>query len=241
MKFKLITAWFAVSSLAAISAHAQTVDLSWDNCAPIATNKVLPEGAPVTFYASVTGQSEGHAAYEIWWLIGDSQQSLPDAWRFDGAGCTASLFAYNSRPPHELQSSCPPFAANTQPQYPMSVFQLASSTVLPVPSTAGIGMFVISYPNKVMSADPGMRYHLVQFMHDFTYASIGETTPDACGGFGNTMTIQLMPNKVNWLDVNGVERRWSVGNGTLTFQGVSRNTVPAVAATWGSIKGQYRN
>ena len=103
MKLSLTPAILAVS-LFALPAHAQTVDLSWNTCSPIVTSKIAPEGALVSFYASITGQSEGHKGYELWWLVGNASQALPDAWRFDGAGCTASAFAYNSRAPHDMAS-----------------------------------------------------------------------------------------------------------------------------------------
>ena len=71
MKLSLTPAILAVS-LFALPAHAQTVDLSWNTCSPIVTSKIAPEGALVSFYASITGQSEGHKGYELWWLVGNA-------------------------------------------------------------------------------------------------------------------------------------------------------------------------
>jgi hypothetical protein len=218
-----------------------TIDLSWDDCSPIVSAKDSPAAGPVTFFASVIGNSDAHKAHQVWWVVGDAQFSLPDAWRFDAAGCNAGFYFYSSQPPVPLAKSCPPFVPRVQQQFTIPLFQLAPPSLPWVP-TMGTGFFAVSYPSGVTALDPQKRYLLASFTHDFTWAVEGAGTPDqTCGGFEVPVCIQLVRERVTYLDANGEERLFNIGNATLTFRGTKTCfTTPAHAATWGSIKNQYR-
>ena len=237
---RISTAWFVATALAfATTAEAQTVDLSWDQCIPIQTDKLAPNpGGPVKFHASVIGQAAGHQAYQVWWIVGDSNNQIPDAWRFDAAGCNGGFFTFSSQPPSALAKSCPPFVPAATQQFTIPVFQLAPPP-LGYPVTMGNGFLAVSYPATVQNPNAATRYHLASFLLDFTFGTVGQTPPDlsSCGGMEIGTTIRLIPDRVSWLDLQSVEHPFQIGNSLLRWNG---GAVPANASTWGSIKNQYR-
>ena len=152
---RLLTTVLALAFVAAAGAsHAQTVDLSWDNCTPIVTNKdtALP-GGPLSFFASVLGQTTPHQAYQVWWLVGDANAQLPDAWRFDAAGCNGGFITYNDQPPTLMAKSCPPFVPAATQKVKIDAFQLAPPA-LGYATTAGNGSLSVSYPAGVLAPNP---------------------------------------------------------------------------------------
>jgi hypothetical protein len=241
---RLFTTVFALAALGAAGiSHAQTADISWDNCFPLVVNKDIGAAAgPVTFYASVVGQSVPHQAYQVWLLIGDANQTLPDAWRFDSGGCNAGFFNYAAQPPVALAKSCPGFVPQATQAFPVGIFQLAPPG-LGYATTTGNGFIANAYPAGVPSPNPATRYHLCGFTHDMTFASVGPTPVDlsTCGNVETPVCINLIRNRVSWLDMAGAEFVFAIGNGTLTVNSIAGcPAVPAKAKTWGEIKGQYR-
>ena len=241
---RLLTTLIVLGFLGAAGAsHAQTVDISWDNCTPLVTTKNIGAAAGAqTFYASVVGQTTPHQAYQVWWLVGDANAQLPDSWRFDSAGCNGGFFSYLAQPPVALAKSCPGFVPAATQQFTIPVFQL-SPPPLGYATTAGNGFLAVSYPTGMLTPNPATRYHLAGFTHDFTFASVGPTPGDlsTCGGVETPMCINLIRNRVSWLDMGGTEILFAIGNGTLTVNSMNGCPgVPAEASTWGSIKNQYR-
>src|SRR5262245_64497594 len=90
---KLLTLLFTFSGLtvATLSYGASgTVDITWGNtCTPVVTD-ITPAVGPVSMIASVIGNDETHAAYQVRYLIASAALTVPDAWRFDAAGCQGS-------------------------------------------------------------------------------------------------------------------------------------------------------
>jgi hypothetical protein len=222
--------------------HAQVVmDLSWDACSPIVVNKV-PTAGPQTFFASAIGATVAHKAYQVWWVVGDANQTLPDAWRFDAAGCNGGFYTFTSQPPTLLAKACPGFVPLATQQFTIPLFQLAPAP-LGYATTLGNGFLAVSYPNGSTNTTPTQRYHLCQFLLDFTFAVNGPTNPGVdCGGFETPMCINTVRQRSSWLDTNNVETLFDIGNASLTVHSVAGcPAIPARAATWGEIKGQYRN
>lgn len=240
---RLLTTLVVLASLGlAGSSHAQvTMDLSWDNCAPVVVDKV-PTAGPTTFYASAIGQTVAHKAYQVWWLVGDANKTLPDAWRFDAAGCNGGFYTFSAQPPTALSKTCPGFVPIATQQFTIPLFQL-SPAGLGYPTTLGNGFLAVSYPSGSTNANPAQRYHLAQFLLDFTFAVNGPTNPGVdCGGFETPMCINTVRQRASWLDSNDVETLFNIGNAFLTVHSVSGcPAIPARPATWGEIKGQYRN
>jgi hypothetical protein len=237
MRFVPAVASVIALALSSIAVRAQTIDLSWDACAPILQHK-MPVAGPVTFHASVTGQSQPHKGYEIWWVVGDANDAIPDAWHFDNLACNAGRFEFATQPTAALAKACPPFISPFIPSVTLVFYQM-SPPGLGLPTTLGNGSLGIGSPNHTTTVDPAQRCHAARFTLDFTDSSPGPTVPGvSCGGLNTMVTIRLVPGKAVWLDSALDEFEFEFGNSTLTF---GSDAVPASATTWGQIKGQYRN
>jgi hypothetical protein len=101
------------------------------------------------------------------------------------------------------------------------------------------------HPTVVTNVDPAIRYHLVRIVLDHTYSTLGPTVPgESCGGFAEPMCFYL--TRAEWVTMDIVERNFLVNQEYLTmndpnFFACFSGTVPARAATWGTIKAQYRD
>jgi len=227
------------------SSAVGTVDLSWNACSPIVSTVVAGTPGPVTLFLSVTGHDQPHLAYEAF-LILDAEAAGPlkDAWRFDAAGCQGSSFIeIRHIPPAALAKACPAM------QGPVSGLQIKDYAYDGLVSQARC-MLANAYPEGVSSPNPATRYFLMAVVLDHIYSVTGEGTPGVtCGGFEMDITIDFDsgcvgpfcggPSPPRWIDLQGNEIDFAVGQGSLTFCG-SCEPVPAIAKTWGSIKGQYR-
>jgi hypothetical protein len=225
------------------------LQLSWDQCAPLVLNKNSAAG-PNVLYASVQGHATEHQAYQVWLLLGDANHQLPDAWRFDAAGCNGGFFSFSAQPPVALAKTCPGFVPAVTQQFTIPVFQLAPPG-LGYLTTLGNAFLAVSYPSGSSNADPGTRYHLVGFTFDHTFSTAGPTPGDlsSCGSFERGMCIFAVPYKCSWLDLAGNEFAFRGVGGTQTTQVVYNGgtpdpncpgAIPARPSTWGSIKAQYK-
>jgi hypothetical protein len=216
-----------------------TVDFSWDACEPILATKPDPAAGPVTFYATVTGQRDSSVAHQVWWLVLDENFELPDAWRFDDAGCQATFYTYSTGV-LALAKSCPPLVPLDMPQIKLATFRL-SPPALGYPTTSGNGYLAVSYLEGSPNLDPNRRYLLAAFTHDFTWAVDGPGEPgQTCGGFDHAVCVQAIPNRLSFIRRDGMEFPWHIGNGVLSFRTTGGCPVTAAhASTWGSIKHQY--
>jgi hypothetical protein len=234
----LLTAAVVLASFAASPVRAQTIDLSWNGCSPIVADVAPAAGATLTAYASVTGQSQPHKAYQVWWVVGDVENRLPDAWRFDAGGCNAGFFTFTTQPSAALAKSCPPLVPAATQQFPVALYQLAPAG-LGFATTLGNGLLVVAYPTGSTATNPAQRYHAARFTLDFTYAVTGPGIGgSACGGLERPLSLRLVPGRSSWLDLNDVESEWGFGNAVLDVNGGTNVTA---VRTWGQIKGQYRH
>src|SRR5688572_30978452 len=89
---KLLTLLFTISglSLATIGQAADgVVEMTWGvTCTPIVTD-ITPTAGPTSIIVSELGNDQTHNAYQVRILVGsaDGSDAVPDAWRFDAAGC----------------------------------------------------------------------------------------------------------------------------------------------------------
>jgi hypothetical protein len=240
---RIVKTIVATASLAVLAAplHAQTLDLSWDQCAPVVAQKSGVAG-PATVYASVTGQTEGHKAYQVWLVIGDANDQVPDAWRFET--CMAGGATLSESPSASLAKSCPPFVPAATRRLVISAYAMMNEN-FPYPLTLARAVMAVAYPDGVASPDPGARYHLARYTFDLTGAVEGKSQPgESCGGLETPMTIRVMPGYATWIATSGGPADgypFQDGNVELRFETVpAGGAVPAVASSWGQIKGQYR-
>ncbi len=249
--------------LAAVStstATAQThpgagvAQISWDQCAPLIAAKT-PTAGPMVFYASVTGHSVAHQKYEIRFLLGDESRGLPDAWRFDPAGCNAGAFQFTGGPPPaDVPANCPVFVPQSIARTSVSTFGLVDPAWGYSPGL-GVGYLGLIYANGGAGSpnhDPVRRYLLGRFTLDHTWSVFGPTPGDgsACGGFERSICVILDQSLSGWTDLAGASWRFkSSGRDWITVKGeedglcspgILEPPTPAATSTWGVIKAQYR-
>ena len=233
------------------------IQFSWDTCDPIVTNKVGAQ-EPVTLYASVIGQDEGHSAYQVTILIGNRIPSVSepccnigdvsDAWGFDSftGGCNAGFVTMSANPPSAIAASCPPFV-------PLPIQTFLFTAVQFTPPSVGYNtnsMYLqaaMDYPGGAI-ANPATRYHLVSFTFDHTHSNFGPTPKDgsSCGGLDCRQFFYALPERCSWLTLDRQEKRFApplafpVAAFNLENSGGCDFVIPADASTWGSIKAQYK-
>ena len=103
---KLLTGMAILSTLlvSGVSQAADgTVSMSWTSC----TGPVDIAASPVitNLYITVTGMDVPHKAYDVRFLYGSATQQVPDAWRFDAAGCEGPTLIQQNL----SSKSCPGF------------------------------------------------------------------------------------------------------------------------------------
>jgi hypothetical protein len=229
----------ALSLIPAARAHAAaTLALTWDSCTgPV--DRVSSGPGPYSLYASVVGPNEPHKAYEVWVAIGDSQGLVPDAWRFDEAGCQGTARAtVDHLPPAAEAAACPALQGDLQS------LQIRAVDLWPaafgLPTTLLRVVLASAYPAGVQNPDLNQRYFLARFAFDHTRSVDGPGIPGAsCGGFETPMVLRDFRGA--YLTTDGVEVPFvGVGTATARFNSANRVALPVHPVTWGAIKSQYR-
>lgn len=255
---KLLTllAVFTCLTAATVSHAANgTVDLSWGTvCTPVVSD-ITPTAGDASLMISEIGNDQTHNAYQVYFILGSASKSVPDAWRFDAAGCQgSSLITINHLPPAAASKSCPAFQGASA-SIQIKDFSFLSPTS-GYASTMMRGTLANTYPATFTSVG-GTRYFLAQFIfnHLFSVTGAGDP-PNTCGGLETPMCIALLqgpaagsPGAVEagttsyLLAPSGVEVPFDRGaNNFATVNGLGGcPTVPVQATTWGQIKSQYRN
>jgi len=107
LKLRTGLAVLSFLALAGVSQAANgTVDMTWDSCTgPV--DKTTTVGAVYNLFISEIGLDQVHTAYDVRFVYGNASQTVPDAWRFDAAGCEAQLLSMDA-----TSKVCPPFAQN---------------------------------------------------------------------------------------------------------------------------------
>lgn len=233
---------------------APVLDLWWGDCSPIQRDRVLPSGEVTSkLVVFVNGMDQPHKAFQFNLYYGEhglpcAPVDVPDAWRYDFAGCQgASFFNMTTT---STSKTCPQLAGPN----PAEIKDLSYD-----PAISQMRLVIASgYAARV--PDPNVTYRLATITFDHTYAVTGAGVPGlTCGGFEKPICITTWggfnvhgdcyqgpyPN-ASYLDENGVEHPFGAGGpGFATFridpsiQACSLAT-PAEPKTWGSIKAQYR-
>ena len=252
---KLLTLLFTFSGLTVASigyAANGAIDLTWGaTCTPIVQN-ITPTNVATSMIASELGNDQTHNAYQVRALIGSATRTIPDAWRFDAAGCQGTSFIQlNHLPPAAASKACPAFqgAANTSFQLKDYHFVNPGSIY---DQTIVRFYLANTYPAGFTTL-AAQRYFLMQAIFDHTFSVNGATTPGTdCGGFETPMCIALLqgdrrPEESGTSSyiklADGLEYFFDNSpNSFLTVHGIAGcPAVPTHNATWGQIKSQYRN
>jgi hypothetical protein len=229
----------AIVAGAGSSAAQPSIRLSWDDCDPIVVNRNFT--GPGLYRMTFSGTNFGGAyqGYQLETRVRtEDGSSYPDAWRFDlnAGGCqgpSRMLFS-----PIGANPNCPPLQGSA----PLTLAEMRYEYPIDPPNTARLILFNVY---DTFQGDAQTRYHLYQLDFDHALSTAGPSVPGAtCGGAEVAMCFQFVYG--NYLDQNGVAHEdYVVENGFLTWNlptGLGRcpGATPAVAQTWGALKGQYR-
>lgn len=246
----LTLAFVGLAGSASATGAVPTVDLSWHDCSPVVTSVTGPVPGTYRLYVSALGQEEAHQGYVVRLHVRSADWSpVPDAWRFDHDGCQGpSRIEIRHLPPPALAKFCPAFQGTA------SSMQLAQYAFDPATGRAELDLGN-RYPDGVPAPEPTVRSFLLGVDFHHAHSVTWTVNPGAaCGGFEKDMVISFTlnlgchrpspsdcppPPPPSWLDMQGEEHDFAVGNGSVTFCG-SCVPVAATAATWGQIKGAYR-
>ena len=238
----LLAISFAAPLALAAPAGATTIELSWSTCNPIVTT-YTPTGPaenpdPIYLFVNGVGQEATHTGFEFRVNLENMGATLPDAWRFDAAGCQGpSQIVLHT---FSLVKACPTFQGSN----PTTTFSFGyEPNSFPGPPGAPPFRFALKVSNRYAAKAPpagGAMQTLarVTFLHDFSVA--GPTNPGfVCGGFEENVCVSLHPEGARWFDASGSPVDFVPGQASVYFRGDCR-PVPAAPSTWGLIKGQYR-
>ena len=232
---ELLGAGCALLLVTAIPAAAATLQMDWNGCGTGIHDVHVQPGGAYALYASVTGQTEPHRGYRLTVQLQSAQGDLPDAWRFDPAGCqgTAHFTAEFSAP--NVFFRCPDFA-NAPISSGTTFFDFNGSS-------ASFGVLHDYAPDQT-DVNPGQRYFIAHFVFDQSNAAIGvDEVPATCDNLQAAMCLHV--TEAAYIGIDGIEHPWSVVPDYLTAEGVGIApgnclATPAKASTWGLIKAQYR-
>jgi len=208
------------------NADAQFKRLSWDGCDPQIPDKsynpvLVPQDYKLVI--SIIGLDAPLIGHDSKITVGPA---LPDAWRFDDAGCqTSSQIAMLDGP---FSKTCTALRGTTP--LPITAF-------LYDPDAMNATMrLAVAY--DTFDPDPAVRYSLfvVNFNHD--YSVVGAGTPGStCGGVEKGLLFELYTEL--GLESGQLFRpATQPGDQQVTWNGGP--FVPTVPATWGKVKGLYR-
>ena len=222
------------------AAHAQgCARLSWGTCDPWVENANFTGPAVYTLVESALGIADQNVGTDSNIHIGGSGAGVPDAWRFDDAGCqTGGQLSLN---PGALSKVCPVLKGLNSLTITNFALDAAKEADLR-----------LSITYDVFTPNPATRYTLwlVGFNHGFS--SVGPTPPDqsSCGGAEQcenlVLTTALYLNTANQLKPLGncgdTDSHFPGGfpSGFATWNGGCL-PVAAQPSTWGRVKGMYHN
>ena len=235
-------AWLALVAVApTASAASGVIDLSWHTCSPVVPHVENPDPERVLFLvASVLGNDETHDAYQLKFILASPGLTIPDAWRFDAAGCQEpGMLTIHNQSPALLVKACPSFQGPTFSTQVKSYSLVVGEDGSPLMQ----GVLSSSYPTG-RTAVASQRYFLGAFLFDHTFSVPGPTTPGTdCGGFETPMVAELLMGTIDDAWQTSYRRRsdqqhvpFVPGNTRVTVNG----SVPAAGPTWGGIKAAYR-
>lgn len=243
---KLLTTMSALAALAlAAPVHAAdgTFNLSWDSCVgPL--DKTIGAAAPAaSLYGSVIGFDVPFKAYQVQLLLGNSSTTaVPDAWRFDAAGCQGSSFiTIDHLAPAAVVKTCPTLQGAVNSIQIKDVSEVRT-TALPYDGDYLRITMANALGDNVVTPVAATRYFVMRALFDHSFSVVGATTPGVdCGGVEQSICIATIV--ATYLDANGIEMNWGMGgNRAATVNGAAGCPAsPTTTTTWGAIKSQYRN
>jgi hypothetical protein len=246
---------FAVTATATVAistagwAQNPQAILSWGTACPtIVNNAVFPPVAPqtnvYTMYIAAHNltTNDGNVGTDLNLFYG---RGIPDAWRFDDAGCqTGSQITLNNK---ANTKACPVMLGTN----PLTITNFQLYTNEPSGMQRMNIRLAVTYDNFVPVA--GTEYTLWNVIFDHTFSVVGPSNPGlTCGGAETpiciAMTAQGMPGYSDFqsgvLALTGIQEPFTFANptdGYVTWNGNSNcpGVVPTLESTWGKVKALY--
>lgn len=236
---KRVLSLFVISALSlavAMPAAAQrgSVRLTWTQCDPVVQNlNFTAPGQVANLICSASGAEDMHRGWGFRVLIGENlTDPLPNAWRFDAAGCNTGQLSLNTG---ALNKACPAWQGTN----PLPIFNFGHEALKP--NTASLEMF-----NAYDPADPAAasRYTVWQATFNHLFSDAGPQDPAvACGNADTILCFWLYYTEFLNPDLTFGPFD-AVDNNYVTWQDPSNtNGCPNVQnqnSTWGRVKGLYR-
>jgi len=237
----LLAALLACPGLA--QASDGIVELSWNACSPIVQDLSTTTPGTYSAYASVRDFDAAHLAYVVEIFYGNTNQTVPDAWRFDPAGCQETYSSpIDSFAPAEVAQACPSLVTTRVGS--IAIRQVELNLDRPAwPATNMRMLLAVAYQPGSPAADPAKRYFLARFRFDHTKSVVGDAVSwGSCGGMEQSMCIKL--GDAQYVGQDQITRDFgrSTPTPTLSFNSPAAcvGATPAHATTWGWIRGAYR-
>jgi len=218
------------------------VELSWHACSPIVQDLSTTTPGTYSVYASVRDFDGPHKGYLVEIVYGNVVQDVPDAWRFDFAGCQepSSPLPIDYLAPPEVEQACPSLVTN--PVGAINIRDISFNPSPPFPTTNMRAILAIIYGTGSPAADPTKRYFLARIRFDHTKSVPGETVPEVnCGGFEQSMCFKL--SQAQYLLQDDTVRDFGrQGVPTLSFNSPAAcvGATPVQPTTWGRLRDTYR-
>jgi hypothetical protein len=237
-----LTFVFCAALTTCASAHPR-LRISWDACDPPVVHKFISPGqANVDLYVSAVGQDDPHQGYqltlEVWSQVDCEQNTVHDAWRFDASGCQGpGAMTIDHLAPAAVAKTCPSFQGDAPSSIVVSGYTYDSMQ--------GKARLELSntYPDGVLSPNPGTRSMLLHVGFDMTRAVNGAgNSGETCGGLENPTCIHVL--QAYWFDIDGQGHPIDIETPRVSANDPSQGAIcfgcdPVIPTTWGSIKGQY--
>lgn len=231
-------ACLAVAGTATARDSDGTYRISWDGCDPQVLDKVFTTASIYKFVISGDNFTPGatednNLGYDFKVQVRPVVAGpLPDAWRFDDAGCqTGSQISLSFS---AFSKACPTMAGGAP--LPITQYGVDSGN----PAYAEIRL-AVAYNDVVVQA--GLRYTFWQVSLDHSFSVVAPTTPpNDCGEADAQLCIGVTETVLATL--RGDSAKLQVKPGDVNY--VTWNTpatcdgVPSVPATWGKVKSLYR-
>lgn len=244
---RFLATLFFLGAFATTASAVPAVNISWDSCTGPSDKSILP-GTQASLFASVLGMDQTHLGYQIKIRLATGQPAgLPDAWRFDPAGCQGSAFlTIDHLAPSAVVKVCPSL------QGPLPSVQIKDFAYDAMTGVA-LTQLANAYPNNNLGnstqINPLQRYFMGRWLFDHSFSVLGATDPgNTCGGLGAavcqaSVTLNANQPPASWVNLAQQEVPFAFQNQFVTTNGnvggFCPGATPTVPRTWGGIKNQY--
>jgi hypothetical protein len=223
------------------------VNITWTTC-PAGnppTNRTLADGPTATVVVTGHGFTQSVRGIEIKVRVGrDWIAGLPDSWRYDAAGCSASGFQASY-----ASAGCPSIVGTN----PVSAGKFEYDGVW--------GMATLAFIFDAWTPNPGTTYTLAQFTFDKSngFRGLGAKA-DSCGCAEKPECLRIA--SALWVDTNISEQVFILESGAVSWEDPSGicssisdcfeppcfspdpcslpQQTPVAQRSWGSLKASYR-